>query len=88
MLQGMYHTRPVNERVSTPILCGRLRMFRAARGYSQLEVERRARLTRGQYWRIENGYDTATDPELRRIAKVLRVTADALALPEPEAKSA
>lgn len=66
-------------------------MFRAMRGYSQLEVERRARLTRGQYWRLENGYDTATDAELRRVAKVLRVTVDALALPEvqePEVKSA
>lgn len=54
------------------------------RGYSQLEVERRARLTRGQYWRLENGYDTATDAELRRVAKVLRVTVDALALSEAE----
>lgn len=59
-------------------------MHRAMRGYSQLEVERRARLTRGQYWRLENGYDTATDAELRRIAKVLRVTVDVLALPEVE----
>lgn len=59
-------------------------MYRAARGYSQLDVERRARLTRGQYWRVENGNDTATDAELKRIAKVLRVSVDALVLPEPE----
>lgn len=66
------------ERIARVELCSRLRMFRAARGYSQLKVEQRARLTRGQYWRIENGYDEPTDAELRRIAKTLNITLDAL----------
>lgn len=60
-------------------------MFRAARGLSQLKVEQRARLTTGQYWRIENGYDEATDSELRRIAKVLHVTLEAIVAPEAKA---
>jgi transcriptional regulator with XRE-family HTH domain len=53
-------------------------MFRAARGLSQLKVEQRAKLTTGKYWRIENGYDEATDAELRRIAKVLHITIEQL----------
>lgn len=59
-------------------LLGRLRMFRAARGLSQLEVEHKARLAKGKYWRIENGQNEATSSELRRIAKTLRVTVDVL----------
>jgi transcriptional regulator with XRE-family HTH domain len=59
-------------------LRSRLRMFRAARGYSQLRTEQRAKLARGQYWRIENGYDTPTDRELRRIAKALGISTDDL----------
>jgi len=60
-------------------------MFRAARGISQLTVEQRARLTRGQYWRIENGHDEPTDAELRRIAKTLRITVETLSEPEVKA---
>lgn len=78
----------VTERVARPVLTSRLRMFRAAKGISQLKVEQRAKLTTGQYWRIENGYDEATDSELRRIAKVLNVTFEQLATDQPEAKSA
>jgi len=55
-------------------------MYRAAKRprLSQLDVERRAKLTRGQYWRIENEADDATDSELRRIARVLGVAFDGL----------
>jgi transcriptional regulator with XRE-family HTH domain len=76
----------VTDRVARAGLISRLRMFRAARGLSQLKVEQRAKLTIGKYWRIENGYDDATDAELRRIAKVLGVTFEHLT--ESEAKSA
>lgn len=67
------------------MLTSRLRMFRAARGLSQIKVEQRAKLPKGSYWRIENGYDDASDSDLRRIAKVLHITFDALI--EPEAKA-
>lgn len=62
-------------------------MARAARQprLSQLTVERRAKLPAGKYWRIENGYDEATDSELRRIAKVLHTTFDALTALEAKA---
>lgn len=68
----------VTDRVARAELLGRLRMFRAKSGLSQLKVEQRAKLTTGQYWRIENGYDDATESELRRIAKVLKVTFEQL----------
>lgn len=73
-MRNVVHGNPV-------LFCKRLRMYRAASGLSQLEVERRAQLTRGQYWRIENNYDTATPAELRRIAKALGIEREMLTAP-------
>lgn len=75
----------VTDRVARAELISRLRMFRAKSGLSQLRLEQRAKLTTGKYWRVENGYDDATDAELRRIAKVLRVTPGQLTATEVHA---
>jgi transcriptional regulator with XRE-family HTH domain len=73
--------------VERKVLKSRLRMYRAAKGYSQLEMEDRAGLTRGAYWRIENGYQVPTDKELQRIARALCIPLETLTAPPSEPAS-
>ena len=53
----------------------RLRVLRAERRITQIDVALKANLKFYKYWRIENGYDIPTVREQKRIARVLRVTA-------------
>ena len=50
----------------------RLKVLRAHRGLSQIEVAFRANLTEGRYWRLENGYREPTASEQTRIALAVR----------------
>ena len=51
----------------------RLRVFRAERRLSQMELARRSRVSTNRIWRFENGYAEATSDEQARLAKVLRI---------------
>jgi len=51
----------------------RLRVLRAEREVTQIEVARRTGIQMTRYWRIEKGYDAPTDAERARLAKALRV---------------
>lgn len=59
-----------------------MRTLRAAVGLSQLAVATKLEMSERRYWRIENGYDDPTDLERTRLAKLLKVTEDALPWPE------
>lgn len=52
----------------------RLRVFRAERRWSQMELGRRTRISPNRIWRFENGYAEPTPDEQDRLAKTLRVT--------------
>lgn len=51
----------------------RLKVLRAERSLSQIELARRAHIPETRYWRIESGYDEPSEDDRRAIAKVLRV---------------
>lgn len=51
----------------------RYKALRASTELTQLEIQALARLTKGRYWRIENGYDFPTDAERRALARALKV---------------
>ena len=55
------------------VLPNRLRVLRAERHMTQLTLARKARCHQSRLSHLENGLDTATDDELARLAKVLRV---------------
>lgn len=59
----------------------RLVVARAEKGISQNEVDVRARMRPGKYFRIENCYDEATPKEQRAIARVLGSQPDSLFAP-------
>lgn len=50
----------------------RLRVLRAERGITQLDIARKVRISQSRYWLIEKGYRPATKREQERIAKALR----------------
>jgi transcriptional regulator with XRE-family HTH domain len=50
----------------------RLRVLRADRRITQLDLALKAKLSQNRYWRIENGYDEPSDSEKKRIARVLK----------------
>lgn len=54
----------------------RLRVLRAERRITQLDVAEKADLHHHTYWRIENGYNAPTDVQKRRIARILKCTVD------------
>jgi transcriptional regulator with XRE-family HTH domain len=54
----------------------RLRVLRAERDITQMDLSRKAGLELTRYWRIENGYATPNDAELRSLARVLKATAE------------
>lgn len=62
----------------------RLRVLRAERrasdrrGWSQMDVARRAKMSNFRYWQIENGYVEATDQERTDLARVFKVDSDAV----------
>jgi transcriptional regulator with XRE-family HTH domain len=54
------------------------RLWRAEVERTQLQVETLARLDAGKFWKIENGFCFPDDEERKRLARVLRVSADDL----------
>ncbi len=52
----------------------RLRVLRAEKEVSQLDIAMKAGLKEYRYWRIENRYVIPTDGERAAIAKALKVT--------------
>jgi len=52
----------------------RLRVIRADKGVSQLDVAMKAGVKEYRYWRIENRYVIPTDDERDAIAKALKVS--------------
>ena len=51
----------------------RYKALRAATELTQLEIQALARLTKGRYWRIEQGYDFPTADERKALARALKV---------------
>lgn len=45
------------------------RRLRLNADVTQLEVEARARLTKGRFWKLENGFENATNEERPALAK-------------------
>lgn len=56
----------------------RLRVLRAEREITQMDLALKAGFSRDRYWRIENGYETPTDRERARLARALGVQVDDL----------
>lgn len=54
-------------------LVNRLRVWRAERGFSQMDTARLAGISRDRLWRIENGYVDATDEEQGTLARIFGV---------------
>lgn len=50
----------------------RLRVQRAERRITQIDTALKANIPHSRYWRIENGYDEPTEPERKRLARVLK----------------
>lgn len=51
----------------------RLRVLRAERRVSQLDVSLAIHINQNRYWRIENGYTVPTSSERAALAKYFRV---------------
>lgn len=51
----------------------RLRVLRAERRITQLDLAIKADIYEKRFWRIENGYAAATPDEQKRIARALKV---------------
>lgn len=51
----------------------RLRVLRAERGITQIDLAIKAGVAQSAYWRIENGYDIPSDAVQARLARVLKV---------------
>lgn len=62
----------------------RLKVLRADKGWSQLDLSIKARIKEYRYWRIENGYVIPTEDERANIAKAFKV-AETDVFPEAEA---
>lgn len=60
--------------MATKTATNRLRVLRAERDITQMDLALKARISHNRYWRIEAGYVTATDEELARIARALKAT--------------
>ena len=56
----------------------RLRVQRAERRITQIDTALKAAIPQSRYWRIENGYDEATEAERKRLARVLKTDVDTL----------
>lgn len=54
------------------------RRLRLEANLTQLEVEASARLTKGRFWKIENGFENATDDERAGLAKAFKCELDQL----------
>lgn len=62
----------------------RLKVLRAEKRWSQLDLAAKTRIKEYRYWRIENGYVIPTPSERIVIAKALGV-AETVVFPEAEA---
>lgn len=65
-------------------LPNRLKVVRAERSITQMDLALKAGLSRDRYWRIENGYEFPATAELSRLAKALKVTVPDLGFTVPE----
>lgn len=54
------------------------RIWRTAAELTQLDTALKAGLARERYWRIENAYDVPTDTERDALARVFKVSPDAI----------
>lgn len=64
--------------------------YRAARieaGVTQLDVETRARLRSGRYWKFENAVSFPDTEERAAIARILKVDVSVIPSPENQAES-
>lgn len=59
----------------------RLRVLRAEKRTTQMDLAAKAKISVGRYWKIENGYVEPTRGERAAIARALKVDASA-AFPE------
>ena len=62
----------------------RLKVLRADKNLSQLDLATKTRIKEYRYWRIENGYIVPTDDERDALARALKVAVVDV-FPEPEA---
>ena len=53
-------------------LKNRLRVLRAERGITQIDLAIKANVSHSSYWRIENGYDMPSDVVQLRLARALK----------------
>jgi transcriptional regulator with XRE-family HTH domain len=53
-----------------------LRVLRAAKRITQMDLALKVGMAQGRYWKIENGYLVPSDTERARIAKALRVSVE------------
>lgn len=65
----------------------RLKVLRAERDVTQMDLAIEAGLSASRYWQIENGYTRATSKELARLARALRVAVEDLGLNTPAPSS-
>lgn len=65
----------------------RLRVLRAERRISQMDLSALAGIKENRYWRIENGYVDPTDTEQALLAEALQTTPSEL-FPAPSTEAA
>lgn len=62
----------------------RLRVLRAERDVTQMDVARDAGISHNRYWRIENGYEQPTADECKSLAKALKANIKDLGFPSSQ----
>lgn len=65
----------------------RLRVLRAERRITQMDIAIKARMGHNRYWRIENGYVEPTKAERAAFARILKAT-EAELFPAPPVRPA
>lgn len=58
----------------------RLKVLRAERDLTQLDLALKAEISHNRYWHIENGYKLPTVDEVERLAKALGITKSEMAV--------
>lgn len=64
----------------------RLKVLRAERDITQMDLALKIDMSRDRYWRIENGYEEPTDAERVQLAKALKVAEADLGFEIPATK--
>lgn len=63
---------------SSPVAANRLRVLRAERHLSQMQVARELGIGLNRYWKIENGYTVAEPAEREALALLFATTESAI----------